>query len=384
MTPKQQGRFCDVCAKCVVDMTKKSPVEMKEIYDEKDGNVCVRVWPSQLKEVEIVAETTSFPMNMLNKLQKFAIAFAAAFGLLVSVHAQALPGPPARKTMGKMAVHHGPEVSGYVKYDDGSPAVDVKIQILSGTRVVNETQTNPHGYYSMRNLSKGDFVIKVIELGTVRFEHKIRFDYYSRVRKGFVLEREVILEIEEMMMGDMMMEEAVFEELPEQVEGELVEELEVETEVVKGDLKLESGMLGQVVIVEELLISEVTMGIMAIEPVILPVKELFPIPEIEELTEENSLLKNMGEEGQGSIVDENLEIKVYPNPTRDVVRVEWNVLGDEPFVLRILGMNGQVLNEKTIENGNEARIDLTGLPAGIYILEVDSKALNGKRKIVKL
>ena len=58
-----------------------------------------------------------------------------------------------------------------------------------------------------------------------------------------------------------------------------------------------------------------------------------------------------------------LQVKVYPNPTQEVLHVE-NAQGD---VLRLYTMAGQLLIVQPIENG-AAQVDMTALPSGNYLL----------------
>ena len=58
-----------------------------------------------------------------------------------------------------------------------------------------------------------------------------------------------------------------------------------------------------------------------------------------------------------------LQVKVYPNPTQDVLMVE-NAQGD---VLRLYTMNGQLVTVQLVENGS-AQVNMTELPAGNYLL----------------
>ena len=49
MTPNQQGAFCKVCQKDVVDFSKKSITEIKSFFAEKaEGKICGRFEKKQL------------------------------------------------------------------------------------------------------------------------------------------------------------------------------------------------------------------------------------------------------------------------------------------------------------------------------------------------
>ena len=62
------------------------------------------------------------------------------------------------------------------------------------------------------------------------------------------------------------------------------------------------------------------------------------------------------------------EWKVYPNPTTDFVIVSGNQTVESVKVFSILG---QVISD-TIYNNSEVQLDLSGLPAAVYFVEVHS------------
>lgn len=58
-----------------------------------------------------------------------------------------------------------------------------------------------------------------------------------------------------------------------------------------------------------------------------------------------------------------LQVKVYPNPTQDMLMVE-HAQGD---VLRLYAMDGRLVITQTVENGS-AQVDMAELPTGNYLL----------------
>ena len=61
--------------------------------------------------------------------------------------------------------------------------------------------------------------------------------------------------------------------------------------------------------------------------------------------------------------ESTLQVKVYPNPTQDVLMVE-NAQGN---VLRLYTMGGQLVIIQPVNNGS-AQVNMTELPAGNYLL----------------
>ena len=58
-----------------------------------------------------------------------------------------------------------------------------------------------------------------------------------------------------------------------------------------------------------------------------------------------------------------LQVKVYPNPTQDILMVE-NAQGD---VLRLYSMDGRLLVTQAVESGS-VQVDVAELPTGNYLL----------------
>ena len=61
--------------------------------------------------------------------------------------------------------------------------------------------------------------------------------------------------------------------------------------------------------------------------------------------------------------ESTLQVKVYPNPTQEVLHVE-NAQGD---VLRLYAMDGRLVGTQAVENGS-AQMDMAELPTGNYLL----------------
>ena len=61
--------------------------------------------------------------------------------------------------------------------------------------------------------------------------------------------------------------------------------------------------------------------------------------------------------------ESTLQVKVYPNPTQEVLHVE-NAQSD---VLRLYSMDGRLVGTQAVENGS-AQVDMAELPAGNYLL----------------
>jgi hypothetical protein len=72
------------------------------------------------------------------------------------------------------------------------------------------------------------------------------------------------------------------------------------------------------------------------------------------------------------------EMQLFPNPTRDLLQIRWE--GDQPIdKLRLLDARGQLLSIDALINDKQAELNLNGLPAGMYFLEL----LSGKERKVE-
>lgn len=61
--------------------------------------------------------------------------------------------------------------------------------------------------------------------------------------------------------------------------------------------------------------------------------------------------------------ESTLQVKVYPNPTQEVLHVE-NAQGE---VLRLYAMDGRLVGTQAVENGS-AQVNMAELPVGNYLL----------------
>lgn len=84
---------------------------------------------------------------------------------------------------------------------------------------------------------------------------------------------------------------------------------------------------------------------------------------------------------RGTDVEESDEtlFSVFPNPAKDWV----NVTCEDVEEVRVFNAVGQRIKDVRTEGGDNVRIDLTGLPNGVYILQAVSKGHNLTRRIVK-
>lgn len=77
-----------------------------------------------------------------------------------------------------------------------------------------------------------------------------------------------------------------------------------------------------------------------------------------------------------NVTDAKSKSKIYPNPTNDMVRIE-NI--NIPYNLNILTIDGNIV--KTITKSNQ-EIDISNLPAGMYIFDVRNHKMHERHKVI--
>ena len=76
-------------------------------------------------------------------------------------------------------------------------------------------------------------------------------------------------------------------------------------------------------------------------------------------------------------------LSIFPNPTDGIVQVEAGQVGDQ-VLLRLTDMRGSlILRESAQVNARTFRkkLDISELPRGIYLLEVETKGMKARRRI---
>ncbi len=74
MTPSEKGRFCDSCAKTVVDFTKMSSIQIQDfLHENQNQKICGHVKKSQLDTIHL-----SIPIHIMNAKHSFRKSFLLA------------------------------------------------------------------------------------------------------------------------------------------------------------------------------------------------------------------------------------------------------------------------------------------------------------------
>ena len=148
MTPNQQGAFCKICHKDVVDFSKKSISQIKSFFTEKtDEKICGRFEKKQLAYLSFDDFFASFKYWALSK--KFAIVFFFTFGFM-SLDASAQTGtkvgkvaaPTETHKMGEPAVATPPMIQGDIAYQPADTAKKHTTPIKGKVKCTNIPKEN--------------------------------------------------------------------------------------------------------------------------------------------------------------------------------------------------------------------------------------------------
>lgn len=345
MTAQEQGRFCAVCSKCVVDLTGKSQTQIKEIYQESEGDLCGRMPASQaiptLKERRALREEALAAFqNSMKRMRQFAaalfMAFAFLFGAKTEVKAQHIMGKIAPVTVNKDL--------GNVQItleENGRSLAGEKVEIL-----VRNAETGEHvrdtyateGRLYLNRLEPGKYTVHA-EVGDL-----VGTENFT-VRKGGTANVKVNLHgWERMMMGDIAIDPAEYYVEP-------VEPIEEPTEVV---------IEGKDQVVEN--------QVEAVDPVV-PEKVLIEKVNDTETSGENGL--------------EAIRLVIFPNPTDQIFQFRVDNATWNEVVLRITDMSGRVIMQapKSLVEG-KTEMDLGNLANGTYLVTVIHKSQTLTKKLI--
>lgn len=186
MTPKEKGRFCDSCAKVVVDFTKSSREEIIDHLKSAPGRTCGRFSSNQIDEsgctdnleTTVVEETveTSDPKTWkwLVKVKGAVLSVLAILGLVSvteEVQAQKM-GKPMLRGKVKMVDHTTTQVRKEVTVIEGvvrqaygnQPIANANISVESGEKLIGNAFTDAEGKYRVvirgGNINNGNITVK--------------------------------------------------------------------------------------------------------------------------------------------------------------------------------------------------------------------------------
>lgn len=381
MTPTDKGRFCDSCAKCVVDLRGKSQPEIQNLFEIHEGNLCGSMTPTQYRQSQREANLAlnhapaTAPISKLTwnkasmrKMQIFAASFLAAFGFLWSSTVKAQNRPMMK---GKMVMPRSGSVDGNVT-SGGKPAKNVEVQAASGKYSMT-TQTDAQGNFRFAALPPGEWNFFAYS------EDEYMEGSAVRTISAGAHEKIKIKMEEMMMMGDVAVyEEDIEEEYLEKIDFiEPIEPEIIEPHVLGGISFHEVEVIPEIIPVE---VPEIVPGqIIAIDyPINGPV-EVKPTPVANDL--------KSAEAADITLYVEDFEVTVHPVPTRSELNIRIDKSASEEAIeLFLFSVEGELVRTGLIMGapGSATKMDLSNLAAGIYFLKGLQKEYLFQKKVLKL
>jgi hypothetical protein len=323
MTPESKGRFCDSCQKCVVDFSKMSHHEMLDVYQKAGGDVCARVTIDQIGGPKQDAQTMP-ARSILSKLQKFALAMLLAFGLAgFSAKAQTVAPVQVEENQGHFLM------GDIMLVEEGVVRGKVESDIPGNERITVSLR-NEEGRIQTREILPGEeFVFLMLEDGT----------YYLSAHNphGSSASRQVVVEgskevVQNLVLRPRMMGKVAF--VPDK-------QCPKPKELASGNAATSSSV-------------EVKQG----------QDSEYPAPEIE--------------------VQQHLELKVFPNPSNDLLKLKLLSEPQGPMSVWIFDLEGKLVLKESLsgERGQLWNLDVSKLGMGTYLLEFRSGKARKREKIL--
>jgi hypothetical protein len=405
MTPKDKGRFCQSCAKIVVDFTNMKKDEIIDHIESATGSTCGQFNNTQLDQQpmpEIIA-----PLPIKVNPYKYAAVGLLGVSMLASTVVEAQKHRPLRGVV----AYYPPQVKENVKKtatviegivtdthaNKSIPSANV--QLLSGDKIISSTTTDADGKYQF-NIAGGN--IQDLKFTLVATHGA----YDKKTIENIPVNKDSIQTNIDLGYGVMMLGMPVLmkkEDPPPTIKGEIIiekNEVEINGEIdtnkeetpekiIPGCKLPDEGKKekeDKPVLVKEL--QYITMGSVAIveHPITAPTDpEKKDLPEIET----DQPVVNPGDDDKIPVKDDNVNnvippvkdkliSKLYPNPSVERAVLELNKKGTYDLELRDV-MGKKVYN--TSFKGNRFVLQLQRYVPGVYFVTVNSKETDAMESI---
>jgi CarboxypepD_reg-like domain/Secretion system C-terminal sorting domain len=177
MTPTQQGRFCNSCAKQVVDFSTMSDTQVLHYFSSiKNENVCGRAYPDQLERAITMPKEHKKKLywywNYITMLFLFfskTNTVKAQGGIKVVVESKHDAAKQDRITKGEIAVNTNRIIKGKIIDEAGQPLAGVSVIIKDSK---HGTIADTNGFYSISANTQKD-ILKISAVGFVSKEIKL-------------------------------------------------------------------------------------------------------------------------------------------------------------------------------------------------------------------
>lgn len=94
-------------------------------------------------------------------------------------------------------------------------------------------------------------------------------------------------------------------------------------------------------------------------------------------------LYKLGSGSSGIIkTNSNTDIKIYPNPAKDKVSIEWNSNHTTTALVIVTDVTGKIVSKTTVEANGKAEVNFWQLQKGIYFVTIESDGSRQTQKLV--
>ena len=183
MTPTQQGRFCNACAKQVVDFSVMSDTQVLNYFSSiKNEKVCGRAYPDQLDRGITLPK---YPTKKLFWYWNYITMLFLFFGKTNSAKAQGgvkivtqLQPNKTKPTdissalqgrVGGMVINNNNIINGKITDETGNPIAGASV-IVKGTK--NGVSTDGNGFYKIKTNTNSD-ILEITSIGFKRTEIRL-------------------------------------------------------------------------------------------------------------------------------------------------------------------------------------------------------------------
>ena len=168
MTPQEQGRFCDKCQKCVVDLSAFTDEELYKYFTAHKGqNVCGRLRGTQLNR------TINLPPQPHSTLYKWIIAAGLAVAFAVSPGTNAFAQVPYtnehtlidREDEQQPATDSTSFIKGIVTDENNEPIINAIVTAAQDGKIKGGAVTDFDGKFVLKPLAGGSYTLEVNYIG---------------------------------------------------------------------------------------------------------------------------------------------------------------------------------------------------------------------------
>ena len=208
MTPNERGRFCDSCAKNVIDFTKLSQAEISKKVQSTKGEICARVTKQQL-ETPLLHLEVQKKYKLPYSNMAASILLASTMAVSTSVQAQQQPGKAQTAVVQKVRLSSKSNIkrkkskpatkpSGFVTFTgkvlsdkEETPIENAKITLVTLQKAIT-VYSSESGTFSMKIpvVLLDDANVIRISYDEVNFKKRKQFKLFDT--ENYVLNREEI------------------------------------------------------------------------------------------------------------------------------------------------------------------------------------------------